>query len=55
MANGAPVHLSMTLTRARLEALVEDLIEATIAPCRIAIKDAGVTVGQIDDIILVGA
>jgi len=54
MANGAPVHLSMTLTRARLEALVEDLIEATIAPCRIAIKDAGVTVGQIDDIILVG-
>ena len=54
MANGAPVHLSMTLTRARLEALVEDLIDATIAPCRIAIKDAGVTVDQIGDIILVG-
>jgi molecular chaperone DnaK len=54
MANGAPVHLSMTLTRAKLEALVEDLIEATIAPCRTAIKDAGVTVDQIDDIILVG-
>jgi molecular chaperone DnaK len=54
MANGAPVHMSMTLTRARLEALVDDLIEATIAPCRTAIKDAGVTVAEIDDIILVG-
>ena len=54
MANGAPVHLSMTMTRSRLESLVEDLIEATIAPCRTAIKDAGVTVDQIDDIILVG-
>jgi molecular chaperone DnaK len=54
MANGAPVHLSMTLTRAKLESLVEELIEATIAPCRTAIKDAGVTVDQIDDIILVG-
>ncbi|MDQ2823081.1 MAG: molecular chaperone DnaK [Pseudomonadota bacterium] len=54
MANGAPVHLTMTVTRAKLESLVEDLIEATIAPCRTAIKDAGVTVDQIDDIILVG-
>ncbi|WP_426191586.1 molecular chaperone DnaK [Massilia sp. DWR3-1-1] len=54
MANGAPVHLSMTMTRARLEALVEDLIEATIAPCRTAIADAGVKVADIDDIILVG-
>ena len=54
MANGAPVHLSMTLTRAKLESLVEDLIEATISPCRTATKDAGVTVDQIDDIILVG-
>jgi len=54
MANGAPIHMSMTMTRARLESLVEDLIEATIAPCRTAIKDAGIEVGQIDDIILVG-
>jgi molecular chaperone DnaK len=54
MANGAPVHLSMTLTRAKLESLVDDLIEATIAPCRTAITDAGIKVEAIDDIILVG-
>jgi len=54
MANGAPIHMSMTFTRARLESLVDELIEATIAPCRTAIKDAGVTVAEIDDIILVG-
>jgi molecular chaperone DnaK len=54
MANGGPVHLSMTMTRARLESLVEDLIAATIGPCRTAIADAGITVDQIDDIILVG-
>jgi molecular chaperone DnaK len=49
-----PKHLNMKLTRAKLEALVEDLIERTIEPCRIAIKDAGVKVGDIDDVILVG-
>ena len=49
-----PKHLSIKLTRAKLEALVEELIERTIAPCRTAIKDAGVSVGQIDDVILVG-
>ncbi len=54
MANGAPIHLNMTMTRAKLEALVEELINATIAPCHIAIKDAGITVADIDDIILVG-
>jgi molecular chaperone DnaK len=54
MANGAPVHLNLKMTRAKLEALVEDLISKTIDPCRIAIKDAGVKVGDIDDIILVG-
>ncbi len=54
MANGAPVHLNLKITRAKLEALVEDLIAKTIEPCRIAIKDAGVKVGEIDDIILVG-
>ena len=49
-----PKHLNVKLTRAKLEALVEDLIERTIAPCRTAIKDAGIAVGAIDDIILVG-
>jgi molecular chaperone DnaK len=54
MANGAPVHLNMKITRAKLEALVEELIARTIEPCRIAIKDAGVKVGDIQDVILVG-
>ena len=54
MANGAPVHLNLRITRAKLESLVEDLIAKTIEPCRIAIKDAGVSVSDIDDIILVG-
>jgi molecular chaperone DnaK len=54
MANGAPVHLNLKITRAKLESLVEDLIAKTIDPCRTAIKDAGVKVSDIDDIILVG-
>jgi molecular chaperone DnaK len=54
MANGAPVHLNLKITRAKLEALVEELIAKTIEPCRVAIKDAGVKVSDIDDIILVG-
>ncbi len=49
-----PKHLNIKLTRAKLEALVEDLIERTIAPCRTAIKDSGVAVGDINDVILVG-
>src|SRR5213596_136571 len=49
-----PKHLNIKLSRAKLEALVEDLIERTIAPCRTAIKDAGVSVGDINDVILVG-
>ncbi len=49
-----PKHLSMKLTRAKLEALVEELIERTIEPCRMAIKDAGVKIGDISDVILVG-
>ncbi len=49
-----PKHLSMKLTRAKLEALVEELIERTIEPCRVAIKDAGVKIGDISDVILVG-
>lgn len=54
MANGGPVHLNLKITRAKLESLVEELITKTIEPCRIAIKDAGVKVSDIDDIILVG-
>ncbi|MCL2644799.1 MAG: molecular chaperone DnaK, partial [Betaproteobacteria bacterium] len=49
-----PKHLTMKITRAKFEALVEDLIERTIEPCRIAIKDAGIKVTDIDDVILVG-
>ncbi len=49
-----PKHLSIKMTRAKLESLVEELIERTIAPCRMAIKDAGVSVGDIHDVILVG-
>ena len=49
-----PKHLNIKLTRAKLESLVEELIERTIAPCRIAIKDAGVSVADIHDVILVG-
>ncbi|MEC4720291.1 molecular chaperone DnaK [Noviherbaspirillum sp. CPCC 100848] len=54
MANGAPVHLNMKITRAKLESLVEELISRTIDPCRTAIKDAGVKVSDIQDVILVG-
>ncbi|OZI64385.1 molecular chaperone DnaK [Bordetella genomosp. 11] len=49
-----PKHLNLKITRAKLEALVEDLIERTIEPCRVAIKDAGVKVSEIHDVILVG-
>ncbi len=49
-----PKHLALKLTRAKLEALVDDLIQKTVEPCRQALKDAGVTAGQIDEVILVG-
>ncbi len=49
-----PKHLNMKITRAKLEALVEELITRTIEPCRTAIKDAGVKVSEIHDVILVG-
>jgi molecular chaperone DnaK len=49
-----PKHLNIKLTRAKLESLVESLIARTIAPCKIALKDAGLSVGDIDDVILVG-
>ena len=49
-----PKHLTLKITRAKFEALVEDLIERTIEPCRIALKDAGCKIGDINDVILVG-
>ena len=49
-----PKHLNVKLTRAKLESLVEDLVDRTIEPCRIALKDAGVTASQVDEVILVG-
>ena len=49
-----PKHLNLKLTRAKLESLVEDLITRTLEPCRIALKDAGLSGAQIDEVILVG-
>jgi molecular chaperone DnaK len=49
-----PKHLNIKLTRAKLEALVEDLIEKTVGPCKAALKDAGLSAGEIDEVILVG-
>lgn len=49
-----PKHLTMKLTRAKFEALVDDLVQKTIEPCRAALKDAGLTAGQIDEVVLVG-
>jgi molecular chaperone DnaK len=49
-----PKHLNMKLTRAKLESLVDDLIEKTIAPCQTALKDAGLKAADIDEVILVG-
>ena len=49
-----PKHLNMKVTRAKLESLVEDLIKRTIEPCKIALKDAGFSASEIDDVILVG-
>ncbi|MCK0196907.1 molecular chaperone DnaK [Ancylobacter sp. 6x-1] len=49
-----PKHLTMKLTRAKFEALVDDLIQRTVEPCRKALKDAGLTAGQIDEVVLVG-
>ncbi len=52
--DGKPLHISMTLTRAKLEELTIDLIERTIKPCEAALKDAGLTVDDIDEVIFVG-
>ena len=52
--DGVPAHLVKTLTRAKFEQLVDDLIQRTIAPCRTALQNAGLSVSDIDEIILVG-
>jgi molecular chaperone DnaK len=49
-----PKHLNVKLTRAKLESLVEDLVERTMAPCKMALNDAGLSASEIDDVILVG-
>ncbi|HLS68399.1 MAG TPA: molecular chaperone DnaK [Kiloniellales bacterium] len=49
-----PKHLNIKLTRAKLEALVGDLVERTLGPCKAALKDAGLSAGEIDEVILVG-
>ncbi len=52
--SSGPKHLNMTLTRAKFESLVDDLIQRTIEPCKIALKDAGISASDIGDVILVG-
>src|SRR2546426_12731728 len=49
-----PKHLNIKLTRAKLEALVDDLLQKTIGPCQAALKDAGLQPSQIDEVVLVG-
>jgi molecular chaperone DnaK len=49
-----PLHLNMKLTRAKYEALVEDLVQRTLEPCKAALKDAGISAGQIQEVVLVG-
>ena len=51
---GQPLHLVVKLTRAKLESLVNDLIKASIKPCQAALKDAGLSIGDIDEVVLVG-
>jgi len=53
-ADGAPLHMVLKLTRAKLESLVADLIKASIKPCKEALKDAGLSVGDVDEVVLVG-
>ena len=52
--SSGPKHLAMKLTRAKFEALVDDLVQRTVAPCRAALKDAGLAANEIDDVVLVG-
>ncbi|WP_163560722.1 molecular chaperone DnaK [Halomonas sp. NO4] len=52
--NTGPKHLNVKVTRAKLESLVEDLVQRSMEPCKVALKDAGVSASEIDDVILVG-
>ncbi|MAU53485.1 MAG: molecular chaperone DnaK [Roseovarius sp.] len=53
-ANGQPLHMVVKLTRAKLESLVSDLIAASLKPCKAALKDAGITAAEVDEVVLVG-
>ncbi len=53
-ADGQPLHMVMKLTRAKLESLVGDLIKKSIKPCQAALKDAGLSIGDIDEVVMVG-
>ncbi|MCE8507345.1 molecular chaperone DnaK [Ruegeria pomeroyi] len=53
-ANGQPLHLVMKLTRAKLESLVGDLIKKSMDPCKAALKDAGISASDVDEVVLVG-
>ncbi|MEO0389948.1 MAG: molecular chaperone DnaK, partial [Pseudomonadota bacterium] len=53
-SNGQPLHMVMKLTRAKLESLVSDLIKASMKPCQAALKDAGLSASDIDEVVLVG-
>ena len=52
--NTGPKHLALKITRAKLESLVEDLVKRSIEPCKVALKDAGMSASEVDDVILVG-
>ncbi|MEH7830140.1 molecular chaperone DnaK [Gemmobacter denitrificans] len=52
--SGTPLHMVMKLTRAKLESLVDDLIKRSMKPCQAALKDAGLSIGDIDEVVLVG-
>src|SRR5690606_10964190 len=49
-----PKHLNVKVTRAKLESLVEELVERSLEPCRIALKDSGLSISEVDEVILVG-
>lgn len=53
-SNGQPVHFDATLTRAEFDRITEDLVQATVEPIDLAMKDAGLSVGDIDKVLLVG-
>ena len=54
MDTSGPKHMNIQLSRAKFESLVSPLIERTVNPCKLALKDAGVSSGDIDEVILVG-